>query len=121
MRRARKVAGCCARNFCFLDRQEAPGEEEQSAAYQAIADALGGAALTIRTLDIGGDKPVPYIRFPDEQNPALGARGIRTRLFAPDLVDDQYGPLREFGARHQSDDPDGRVGRRVARSSHPTG
>jgi phosphocarrier protein FPr/phosphocarrier protein len=82
--------GLLRTEFLFLDRQEAPEEGEQLAAYQAIADALGGLPLTIRTLDIGGDKPVPYVRFPDEQNPALGVRGIRTGLFAPDLVDTQY-------------------------------
>jgi phosphoenolpyruvate-protein kinase (PTS system EI component) len=82
--------GLLRTEFLFLDRREAPGEEEQLAAYQAIADALGDRPLSIRTLDIGGDKPVPYIRFPDEQNPALGARGIRTRLFAAELVDTQY-------------------------------
>jgi phosphocarrier protein FPr/phosphocarrier protein len=81
--------GLLRTEFLFLDRAQAPSEEEQRAAYQAIADALGGRPLTIRTLDIGGDKPAPYIRFPHEQNPALGARGIRTGLFAPNLIDEQ--------------------------------
>jgi phosphocarrier protein FPr/phosphocarrier protein len=86
--------GLLRTEFLFLDRAQAPSEEEQRAAYQAIADALGGRPLTIRTLDIGGDKPVPYIRFPHEQNPALGARGIRTGLFEPGLIDEQ---LRAIG------------------------
>jgi len=86
--------GLLRTEFLFLDRAEAPSEEEQQATYQAIADALGGRPLTIRTLDIGGDKPVPYIRFPQEQNPALGARGIRTALFRPELIDAQ---LRAIG------------------------
>jgi len=81
--------GLLRTEFLFLDRSDAPSEEEQQATYQAIADALGGRPLTIRTLDIGGDKPVAYIRFPDEQNPALGARGIRTALFRPELIDEQ--------------------------------
>jgi phosphoenolpyruvate-protein phosphotransferase len=81
--------GLLRTEFLFLDRAHAPSEEEQRAAYEAIADALGGRPLTIRTLDIGGDKPAPYIRFPHEQNPALGARGIRTGLFAPNLIDEQ--------------------------------
>ena len=81
--------GLLRTEFLFLDRSEAPSEEEQRACYQAIADALGRRPLTIRTLDIGGDKPVSYIRFPSEQNPALGARGIRTRLFDPELIDEQ--------------------------------
>ena len=81
--------GLLRTEFLFLDRADAPSAEEQREVYQAIADALGGRPLTIRTLDIGGDKPVPYIRFPDEQNPALGARGIRTDLFEPELLDEQ--------------------------------
>jgi phosphocarrier protein FPr/phosphocarrier protein len=87
--------GLLRTEFLFLDRSEAPSAEEQRSAYQAIADALGGRTLTIRTLDIGGDKPVPYIRFPDEQNPALGARGIRTELFMPGLLDDQLRAIAE--------------------------
>jgi phosphocarrier protein FPr/phosphocarrier protein len=81
--------GLLRTEFLFLDRSDAPGEDEQRRTYQAIAEALGGRPLTIRTLDIGGDKPVPYIAFPPEQNPALGARGIRTGLFKPELLDEQ--------------------------------
>lgn len=81
--------GLLRTEFLFLDRSEAPSQEEQRATYQAIADALGGRPLTIRTLDIGGDKPVPYIHFPNEDNPALGARGVRTDLFKPELIDEQ--------------------------------
>jgi phosphoenolpyruvate-protein phosphotransferase len=81
--------GLLRTEFLFLDRPDAPDEEEQKRTYQTIAYALGGRPLTIRTLDIGGDKPVPYIHFPPEQNPALGARGIRTGLFKPELLDEQ--------------------------------
>lgn len=81
--------GLLRTEFLFLDRADAPSEEEQRSGYQAIADALGGRPLTIRTLDIGGDKPVPYIRFPHEQNPALGARGVRTRLLQPEIMEEQ--------------------------------
>jgi phosphocarrier protein FPr/phosphocarrier protein len=81
--------GLLRTEFLFLDRPDAPSAQEQRDSYQAIADALGGRPLTIRTLDIGGDKPVSYLRFPHEQNPALGARGIRTSLFAPELLDEQ--------------------------------
>ncbi|MFL6737498.1 MAG: phosphoenolpyruvate--protein phosphotransferase [Sphingomonas sp.] len=87
--------GLLRTEFLFLERSEAPSEEEQRAAYQAVADALGGRPLTIRTLDIGGDKAVPYIDFPPEQNPALGARGVRTVLFRPELIDEQ---LRAIGS-----------------------
>jgi phosphoenolpyruvate-protein kinase (PTS system EI component) len=87
--------GLLRTEFLFLDRSEAPSHEEQRSAYQAIADALGPRPLTIRTLDIGGDKPVAYIRFPDEQNPALGARGVRTHLFDPQLIDEQLRAIAE--------------------------
>lgn len=89
--------GLLRTEFLFLDRADAPSEEEQRNTYQEIADALEGRPLTIRTLDIGGDKPVPYIRFPHEQNPALGARGIRTRLLQPELIEEQ---LRAIAAVH---------------------
>ena len=81
--------GLLRTEFLFLDRAEAPTVEEQWTAYQAIAEALGGRPLTIRTLDIGGDKPVPYIRFPARGEP--GARRTRDphRLIrARSLLDD---------------------------------
>jgi phosphocarrier protein FPr/phosphocarrier protein len=81
--------GLLRTEFLFLDRAEAPNVEEQRACYQAIADALGGRPLTIRTLDIGGDKPVPFIDFGREENPALGARGVRISLVRAELIDDQ--------------------------------
>jgi len=87
--------GLLRTEFLFLDRSEGPSPDEQRGAYQAIADALEPRPLTIRTLDIGGDKPVPYIRFPDEQNPALGARGVRTHLFDPQLIGEQLRAIAE--------------------------
>jgi phosphocarrier protein FPr/phosphocarrier protein len=87
--------GLLRTEFLFLDRADAPRREEQLRTYQAIADALGPRPLTIRTLDIGGDKPVPFIRFPDEENPALGARGVRTRLIEPELIDEQLRAIAE--------------------------
>ncbi|RHW19464.1 phosphoenolpyruvate--protein phosphotransferase [Sphingomonas gilva] len=82
--------GLLRTEFLFLDRAEAPSEEEQREAYAAIAAALGGRPLIVRTLDIGGDKPVPYLPFPPEDNPALGARGIRLSLARPDLLRAQF-------------------------------
>jgi phosphocarrier protein FPr/phosphocarrier protein len=81
--------GLLRTEFLFLDRGRAPSVEEQRATYQSIADALAGRPLTIRTLDIGGDKPVPFIDFGREGNPALGARGVRMNLVQPKLIDDQ--------------------------------
>jgi phosphoenolpyruvate-protein phosphotransferase len=78
--------GLLRTEFLFLDREAPPGETEQAEAYRAIAETLGGKPLTIRTLDIGGDKPAPYLRFPVEENPALGLRGVRVSLWRPDLL-----------------------------------
>jgi multiphosphoryl transfer protein len=78
--------GLLRSEFLFLERTCAPDETEQRHEYQSIAMALGGRPLIIRTLDIGGDKPIPYLPLPKEENPALGLRGIRTSLWRPDLL-----------------------------------
>ncbi len=81
--------GLLRTEFLFLDRLEAPGEDEQLAEYQAIATALAGRTLTIRTLDAGGDKPIAYLPTPREENPALGLRGLRTSQARPELLTTQ--------------------------------
>ncbi len=63
--------------FLYMDRTTPPSETEQLAVYQAIAQTLGNRPLIIRTLDVGGDKPLPYVDLPPETNPFLGLRGIR--------------------------------------------
>lgn len=78
--------GLLRTEFLFLDRHDAPDENEQARQYQEIAAALAGRPLTIRTLDIGGDKPIPYLPLPKEENPALGLRGLRTSLWQPELL-----------------------------------
>lgn len=78
--------GLLRTEFLFLEREHAPDEAEQRARYQEIAAALGGRPLIIRTMDIGGDKPIPYLPLPDEDNPALGLRGVRTSLWQPELL-----------------------------------
>jgi phosphocarrier protein FPr/phosphocarrier protein len=78
--------GLLRTEFLFLDRDTPPDEAEQAAIYQAIAGALGGRPLKVRTFDIGGDKPVPYLPLPAEDNPALGLRGIRAALWRADLL-----------------------------------
>jgi phosphocarrier protein FPr/phosphocarrier protein len=75
--------GLLRSEFLFLDRRTAPSEEEQLAQYQAVADALEGRPLIIRTLDAGADKVLPYLGLPGEENPALGVRGIRIGLWRP--------------------------------------
>lgn len=66
--------------FLFLDRASAPSEEEQVASYTEALRAFAGKAVIVRTLDIGGDKSVPYLELPKEDNPFLGVRGIRLCL-----------------------------------------
>ncbi len=78
--------GLLRSEFLFQDRPSAPTEDEQHADYQAIADELGGRPLVIRTLDVGGDKPLAYLPLPKEENPFLGLRGVRVSLAKPDLL-----------------------------------
>jgi len=85
--------GLLRTEFLFLDRATPPDEDEQRAAYQAIADALGDRPLIVRTLDIGADKPAPYLPIAVEENPALGLRGIRLQLARRDLLDSQLRAL----------------------------
>jgi phosphocarrier protein FPr len=83
------LAGLVRTEFLFLDRDSAPGVEEQEAAYREIAEALGGRRITLRTLDAGGDKPLRYLPAPAEGNPFLGVRGLRHSLTHPELFADQ--------------------------------
>lgn len=85
--------GLLRTEFLFLDRPSAPDEEEQCRCYQAIADALDGRPLIVRTLDIGADKPAPYLPMPAEENPALGLRGLRLGLARPELLETQLRAL----------------------------
>ena len=82
-------SGLVRSEFLFLSRDSAPDEDEQHAAYQAIADGLEDRPVIVRLLDIGGDKPAPYIPIAAEENPALGQRGIRVALGRPDLLETQ--------------------------------
>ncbi|MEE3625792.1 phosphoenolpyruvate--protein phosphotransferase [Nitrospirillum sp. BR 11752] len=85
---AKGAEGCglLRTEFLFLDRQTAPDEDEQAAQYQAVATALAGRPLIIRTLDVGGDKPLPYLPLPREENPILGLRGVRIGLRRPEIL-----------------------------------
>lgn len=81
--------GLLRTEFLFLERQTAPDEEEQYAAYRAIAQTLAGRPLIIRTLDIGGDKPVAYLSQGTEANPFLGWRALRISLAQPEFFKTQ--------------------------------
>jgi multiphosphoryl transfer protein len=77
--------GLMRTEFLFLDRDDAPSEDEQYEAYATMVRALDGRPLILRTLDIGGDKVVPYLALPKENNPFLGVRGLRLCLRQPEL------------------------------------
>jgi phosphocarrier protein FPr len=82
-------AGLVRTEFLFLGRQDAPDVEEQFAVYRKIAESLDGKRITLRTLDVGGDKPLEFLPTPAELNPFLGVRGIRLSLAHPELLADQ--------------------------------
>jgi phosphoenolpyruvate-protein phosphotransferase len=78
--------GLLRTEFLFMDRRSAPDEEEQTRIYESIARTLGPARiLVVRTLDVGGDKPLPYLSTGAEANPFLGERGIRLTLRHPEI------------------------------------
>ena len=80
--------------FLFLDREQPPSEDEQFESYIEALDAFPEGRIVVRTLDIGGDKPIPYLELPDEENPFLGNRGIRRSLGADsDLFETQLRAL----------------------------
>ncbi|WIT11252.1 phosphoenolpyruvate--protein phosphotransferase [Paucibacter sediminis] len=81
--------GLLRTEFLFIDRNEMPDAAEQARAYQAVIDAMQGRPAIIRTMDVGGDKSLPYLSLPSEDNPALGLRGIRSGLAQPELLDAQ--------------------------------
>ncbi|MCE5334898.1 MAG: phosphoenolpyruvate--protein phosphotransferase [Desulfobacteraceae bacterium] len=79
--------GLLRTEFLFLDRVSAPSEDEQTEVYSDIARALGpDRPLVIRTLDVGGDKPLAYLPMPKEENPFLGERGLRVGLNRPEML-----------------------------------
>ena len=79
--------GLLRSEFVFLSRANAPSEDEQATVYAECARALApGAPLVIRTLDVGGDKPLPYLPLPAEENPFLGMRGVRVGLESQDVL-----------------------------------
>ena len=75
--------------FLFMDRTQMPSEEEQFQAYKAVAEAMGDRSVIIRTLDIGGDKDLPYLNLPKELNPFLGWRAIRMCFDKPEILERQ--------------------------------
>ncbi len=75
--------------FLFMDRTALPTEDEQYQAYKEVAEAMNGQAVIIRTMDIGGDKDLPYMDLPQEMNPFLGWRAVRISLDRREILRDQ--------------------------------
>jgi phosphocarrier protein FPr len=98
--RGADLAGLVRTEFLFLGRDAAPSIDEQQAAYRSVAEALGGRRAVIRTLDVGGDKPLPYIDQPVEANPFLGLRGLRLALARPELLRDQLSAISLVAVDH---------------------
>jgi phosphoenolpyruvate-protein phosphotransferase len=93
---ARAAAGQGARRiglfrteFLFMERSDLPSEAEQEAEYRAAIDAMAGGRVVLRTLDVGGDKPLPTLKATAEPNPMLGRRGIRLGLHHPEVLSSQ--------------------------------
>ena len=90
--------GLLRTEFLFLERSTMPTEDEQFATLSDIAGALGDRPLTIRTLDVGADKPLAYLRQAPEENPFLGVRGIRLGLAERDLLTTQLRAIARLAA-----------------------
>jgi phosphoenolpyruvate-protein phosphotransferase len=86
-------SGLVRTEFLFLDRQTAPDVETQTRHYRDVLAAFPGQRVVVRTMDIGADKPLPFIRRDPEENPALGVRGLRLSLAVPELLRDQLRAL----------------------------
>jgi multiphosphoryl transfer protein len=92
--------GLLRTEFLFLDRDSMPSEEEQFVTYTRIAEGLEGRPLILRTLDVGADKPLPYLPQRPEANPFLGVRGIRLALERPELLETQLRAALRTAAEH---------------------
>ncbi|MPZ54881.1 MAG: hypothetical protein GEU79_19510, partial [Acidimicrobiia bacterium] len=82
-------SGLVRTEFLFQDRQQPPSADEQADAYRSILERFPNDMVVFRTLDIGADKSVPFLEQREEQNPALGVRGLRLGFHTPELLDTQ--------------------------------
>ncbi|MBD8616359.1 phosphoenolpyruvate--protein phosphotransferase [Pseudomonas putida] len=85
--------GLLRTELIFMAHSQAPNEAVQEAEYRRVLDGLQGRPLVVRTLDVGGDKPLPYWPIDKEENPFLGVRGIRLTLQRPDVMEGQLRAL----------------------------
>jgi len=100
-------SGLVRTEFLFLDRTTAPTVEEQTSFYVEVLRSFPGHRVVFRTLDVGADKPLPFVEREPEENPALGLRGVRLSLRRPDLFRDQLRAL--LRAREAAGDEAGRL------------
>jgi phosphoenolpyruvate-protein phosphotransferase len=99
--------GLVRTELLFLDSTEPPSIEEQTDYYRRVLDTFPGERVVVRTMDIGADKPLPFVNRDEEDNPALGLRGLRLGLARPDLLRDQLRAL--LRAAEASDDDAGQL------------
>jgi len=92
--------GLVRTEFLYMERPQFPSEDEQYRLYRRVLERMQGQRVTLRTLDIGGDKRLPYFRTPEEDNPALGWRGLRVSLEWQDLLRVQLRAALRAGAGH---------------------
>lgn len=93
-----EAIGLFRSEFLFMDAPELPSEEEQFNAYRKVATAMKGAPVIIRTLDVGGDKEIPYLNLQKEENPFMGYRAVRYCLDNPEQYKVQLRALLRAGA-----------------------
>lgn len=92
--------GLLRTEFLYLDRATAPSEQEQVEAYRSILESMGGRPVVVRTLDVGGDKQLPYLQLDREDNPFLGVRALRLCLAQPGLMRAQLRALLRASPGH---------------------
>ncbi|MCK5818427.1 MAG: phosphoenolpyruvate-protein phosphotransferase PtsI [Psychromonas sp.] len=92
-RNGAECIGLYRSEFLFMDRDKLPSEEEQYTAYKEVVEKMKGKPCIIRTMDIGGDKDLPYLNLPKEMNPFLGWRAIRICLERPEIMNPQLRAL----------------------------
>ena len=89
--------------LCFLGRTEAPRVGEQVSAYREVFSRFGGRRVVVRALDAGSDKPVPFLGYAEEPNPALGMRGFRTAASHPEVLHDQLKAIKEAASAESAE------------------
>ena len=81
-----EAIGLYRTEFLYMDSDEMPTEDEQFESYKVVLEGMNGCPVVVRTMDIGGDKHLPYLQLPEEMNPFLGYRAIRIGLKQPELL-----------------------------------